>query len=160
MRKIYLFIVWAKGRHFEEKIREDLASKFTILKEYEVSWPWYYSIHNFSFFYRHIAFFSWLRKCWICGTGAFRVIMIEDMDSTPLAPDEEDVKMVETKHKYRRWAGKRWRVHSTTTIPETRYQLWLLTGLKLEQFLAQPLDGSCETIRLRKPLKFDLGLLV
>ena len=54
MRKVYLFIVWAKGRKFEEKIRADLASKFTILKEYEISWPWYHSIRNFTFFYRHM----------------------------------------------------------------------------------------------------------
>lgn len=159
MRKVYLFIVWAKGRKFEEKIRADLASKFTILKEYEIRWPWYHAIHNFTFFYRHIAFFSWLRKCWICGTGPFRVIMIEDQDPTPLKPAQENKKMVETKHMYRRWAGKRWRVHSSTTLPETRYQLWLLAGKTLEQFLAEKLDGSCETIVLKKPLKFDLGLL-
>ena len=158
-RNVYLFIVWQRGRKSEDRIRSDLMTKFRILKEYEISWPWYHAIHNFTFFYRHIAFFSWLRKCWICGTGPFRVIMVEDPDPTPLAPLQENVKMVTTKHTYRKWAGKRWRVHSSTTLPETRYQLWLLTGQTLERFLAGKLDGSCERIVITKPLKFELGLL-
>ena len=155
-RNIYLFIVWQRGRKFEDRIRADLASKFRILKEYEISWPWWHSIHNFTFLYRHVAFFSWLRKCWTCGMGPFQMIMVED-ESAPARG--ENPRVVEAKHLYRKWAGKRWRVHSSTAFGETRYQYWLLTGRRLEDFAADSHDAAVERIRLVKPLTFDLGLL-
>ena len=155
-RNIYLFIVWQRGRRFEDRIRADLASRFRILKEYEISWPWWHSIHNFTFLYRHVAFFSWLRKCWTCGMGPFRMIMVEDAS----APERgENPRIVEAKHLYRRWAGRRWRVHSSTTYGETRYQYWLLTGRRLEDFAAEAHDAAVERIRLVEPFEFNLGLL-
>ena len=157
-RNVYLFIVWQRGRKSEDRIRSDLMTKFRILKEYEISWPWWHSIHNFTFLYRHVAFFSWLRKCVTCGTGAFRMIMVEDPE--PLESRfAENPRIIAAKHLYRRWAGKRWRVHSSASRAETRYQYWLLAGKTLEQFLAEPPNGEVERIRLTKPLEFDLGLL-
>lgn len=153
---IYLFIVWQRGRKFEDRIRADLASKFCILKEFEISWPWYHSVHNFSFLYRHIAFFSWLRKCWTCGMGPFRMIMVEDVAAPARG---ENQRIVEAKKLYRKWAGKRWRVHSSATYGETRYQFWLLTGRRLEDFAAAAQSANVERIRLVKPLEFNLGLL-
>ena len=156
-RNIYLFIVWQRGRRFEERIRNDLSSKFRILREYEISWLRRHSINNFSVFYRHIAFFSWLRKCWTCGTGAFRVIMVEDPKPAPA--EGENPRIVAAKHLYRAWAGRRWRVHSSTTYAETRYQYWLLTGRRIEDFAAEKPGVQAETIRITKPLRFDLELL-
>lgn len=155
-RNIYLFIVWQRGRKFEDRIRADLASKFRILKEYEISWPWWHSIHNFSFLYRHIAFFSWLRKCWTCGVGPFRMIMVEDETASTRG---ENPRIVEAKHLYRKWAGKRWRVHSSTTFGETQYQFWLLIGRRIEDFVKEPHYAAVERIRLVEPLKFNLELL-
>jgi len=155
--QVYLFIVWQKGRKHEGRIREDLSAKFRILKEYEIAWNRWHSIRNFTFFYRHIAFFSWLRKCWICGTGPFRVIMVEDAEPAPAWG--ENPRIVAAKHLYRRWAGKRWRVHSSTTYGETRYQYWLLTGRRIEDFAAEAHDGTVEPIRIDRPLEFNLGLL-
>lgn len=154
---IYLFIVWQRGRRFEDRIRQDLSAKFRILKEYEICWPWRHSIRNFSFFYRHIAFFSWLRKCWICGTGAFRMIVVEDPNPAPA--NGENPRIAAAKHLYRAWTGRRWRVHSSTSYAETRYQYWLLTGRRIEDFAAEPHSGQIERIRIAKPLRFDLGLL-
>lgn len=156
-RNIYLFIVWQRGRKFEERIRQDLSAKFRILKEYEVSWPWYHSIHNFTFLYRHVAFFSWLRKCWTCGVGPFRMIMVEDPSRA--LEKGENPRIVAAKHLYRRWAGKRWRVHSSTTFGETRYQYWLLVGRRLEDFAAEPPTAAVERVRHVKPLEFNLGIL-
>lgn len=154
---IYLYIVWQKGRAAEDRIRTDLARHYRIIKEYEVRWPWYQSIRNFCTFYRHIAFFSWLRKCWICGTGAFRLILVEDSAS----PDAKtaDRQAVSLKGSYRTWAGRRWRVHGSASLEETRYQYWLLTGKTLEQLLAEPADKEVERLDLRAPLRFDLRLL-
>ena len=156
-RNIYLYIIWQRGRHVEARIREDLKRNYRIIKEYEVKWPWYHAVNNYAFFYRHIAFFSWVRKCWICGTGAFRMIMVEDVDS----PDQSiaDRKVHDLKHIYRAWAGKRWRVHGSATLTETRYQYWLLTGRTLEDLVAEPIASEPETISITEPLTFDLFLL-
>ena len=156
-RNVYLYIVWNRGRHAEARIREDLLRHYRILKEYEIRWPWYHAINNYAFFYRHIAFFSWLRKCWICGTGAFRMIMVEDVDSSDRKTADRQVH--DLKKLYRNWAGKRWRVHGSATLAETRYQYWLLTGRTLEELLAEPPSVEPETIRLDKPLTFDFAIL-
>lgn len=157
-RNVYLFIVWQRGRKSEDRIRSDLMTKFRILKEYEISWPWWHSIHNFTFLYRHVAFFSWLRKCVTCGTGAFRMIMVEDPE--PLESRfAENPRIIAAKRLYRQWAGRRWRVHSSVTRAETRYQYWLLTGKIIEQLPAEPANGEVERIRHEKPLEFNLGLL-
>ena len=156
-RNVYLYIIWQKGRHAEARIREDLRQHYRILKEYEVKWPWYHAIHNYAFFYRHIAFFSWLRKCWICGTGAFRMIMVEDVDSPTRRIANDQV--LALKDRYRAWAGKRWRVHGASTLAETRYQYWLLAGRTLEEFLADPPSSEPETLLLTDPLTFDLEIL-
>lgn len=156
-RNIYLYVVWQKGRTTEDRIRADLARHYRIIKEYEVCWPWYRAIRNFCVFYRHIAFFSWLRKCWVCGTGAFRLILVEDV----MSPDATtaDRQVASLKDVYRAWADKRWRVHGSASLAETRYQYWLLTGKTLEQLLSEPTDGSVERLDLRHPLRFDLRLL-
>ena len=88
--------------------------------------------------------------------GPFRMIMVEDAS----APERgENPRIVEAKHLYRKWAGRRWRVHSSTTYGETRYQYWLLTGRRLEDFAAEPHDATVERICLAKPLEFNLALL-
>ena len=156
-RNIYLYIIWQRGRHVEARIREDLKRNYRIIKEYEVKWPWYHAVNNYAFFYRHIAFFSWLRKCWICGTGAFRMIMVEDVSS----PDRETANRLVEKLKliYRAWAGKRWRVHGSANPAETRYQYWLLTGRTLEELLNEPASGEAEMIMLNKPITFNYAIL-
>ena len=152
-------LVFLQDAELHGEIRTDavLASRFRILKEYEISWPWHHSIHNFSFLYRHIAFFSWLRKCWTCGMGPFRMIMVEDPEQVPARGENPCI--VEAKHLYRKWAGKRRRVHSSTTFGETRYRYWLLTGCRLEDFAADSHEAAVERIRLSEPLEFNLGLL-
>ena len=88
--------------------------------------------------------------------GPFRMIMVED----EMAPASgENLRIVEAKHLYRKWAGKRWRVHSSSSGAETRYQYWLLTGRRLEDFATETHDAAVECIRLTKPLEFNLGLL-
>jgi len=151
--QVYLFVVWQKGRKFESRIREDLSAKFRILKEYEVSWNRWQSIRNFSAFYRHAAFFSWLRKCWVCGTGPFRVMMVEDR--VPEGFTGENARIVAAKHLYREWAGKRWRVHSSVSLEETQHQYRLLTGRSLEDFVAEAHDGTVTHIRIDRPLEYD-----
>ena len=154
---VYLYIVWNRGRHVEVRIREDLKRHYRIIKEYEIKWPWYHAINNYAFFYRHIAFFSWLRKCWVCGLGAFRMIMVEDIES----PDRKtaDAQVSELKKLYRAWAGKRWRVHGSASLAETRYQYWLLTGRTLEELLADSQSDESEAITLKKPLTFNYAIL-
>ena len=156
-RNIYLYIVWNRGRHAEARIREDLKRHYRIVKEYEVKWPWYHAINNYAFFYRHIAFFSWLKKCWICGTGAFRMFVVEDI----VSPDRKaaDELADALKKVYRAWAGKRWRVHGSVNLAETRYQYWLLTRRTLEWLLAEPPASEPVRLFLRKPLTFDYSIL-
>ena len=84
------------------------------------------------------------------------MIMVED-ETVPVRG--ENPRIVEAKHLYRRWAGRRWRVHSSTSYGETRYQYWLLTDRRLEDFAAGTHDESVERIRLGEPLEFKLGLL-
>lgn len=130
-RNIYLFIIWQKGRHVESRIREDLLRRYRMLGEFEISWRRRDSVRNFSVFYRHPAFFSWLRKCWVCGTGAFRMMVVEDVVSK--TSRQADVQAVKIKDDYRAWAGGRWRVHGSSSFDETCYQFRLLTGTSVER---------------------------
>lgn len=149
-RNIYLFIIWQKGRHVESRIREDLLRRYRMLGEFEISWRRRDSVRNFSVFYRHPAFFSWLRKCWVCGTGAFRMMVVEDVVSK--TSRQADVQAVKIKDDYRAWAGGRWRVHGSSSFSETQYQYRLLTGKAIERLLEEPADGSVEYINIRHPL--------
>lgn len=155
--RVYLYVVWQRGRKAEDRIRQDLRSNYRMICEYEIRWRRRDAIRNFALFYRHPTFFMWLRKCWICGVGPFRVFLVEDVTSADTRT--ADARAVAIKTKYRAWAGQRWRVHGSCSLSETRYQYWLLTGKTVEQLLETSGDGRVEPIELDRPMEFDLRLL-
>ena len=139
MNDCYLFVLWRKARPCRDRILEDLAREFTVLEHIPVRWPWWRTPALLRAFYSDRRWIRWIRKALTCGAWSFEAVLVRDE-----RPDfahgggggyfsGENRHVHDVKQRYRRWAGGRWRVHSSATQKETRFQYRFLTGRDLPE---------------------------
>ena len=132
----YLFVLWRKARPARERILADLAREFKVLERFEVSWPWWKTPALLRTFYSDRRWVRWLRKAITCGAWRFEAILVEDERPEFATADDEGYFPGENRHvhdvkqRYRKWTGGRWRVYSSATQAETRYQYGFLKESK------------------------------
>ena len=140
MSEIHLFILWENARAFQEKILDDIASHFTILKKYEVTWTPSLVVSNYTRFCGARLGNNLQFKIDNCGTGEFLVVVVRD--ETPTYETKQtfhgladvNIKMFEAKQRYREWTGGGIKVHATDNILETRHDIILIIGKPIEYF--------------------------
>ena len=153
MSEIHLFVLWEKSRHLQESIVDDIAGSFTIRGCYDITWTPRLVTSNFSRFYGE-KLPEGCRKELDCGTGEFRLVIVEDLSpkyeerQTSRGPEVVNVNAFDAKQKYRRWCTAN-RIHGTNNKAETDHDLTLLLGVSVEDYLhnnPQPWDGHVKKI--------------
>lgn len=159
--EVHLFIIWEKARVIQEKILEDIAKHFTILKKYEITWTKKLVPLNYRRFCGTRLGNALDIKIEQCGKGEFLLCVIRDEDPIYEARDTfhgrefVNVKMFDAKFRYRNWSGLNIGVHATDNERETNHDLTLLIGKNVEDFIKS--NTTSETEKLRRDLEGASG---
>lgn len=146
-KNVFLFVVWAKARPFEDEIRETLARDFKILLETEMFWPYWHFTRKLREFYGFGSRFTWWNKARKCGRGPFKVFLVEDLH--PEFKSEIDTRgqrllvddrVYRDKKSFRLLTRHSNLVHSSVTAEETDVQMKALFGCGVEVFLSLSSD--------------------
>jgi hypothetical protein len=157
-RQIFLFLLWEASREKEKEILEDIGQHFTVLKQYEVSWPQENWVKHLEAFYGHFSQ-VWIAKARSNGTGNFRVVIVEDpnpiydyRDNLRGATENVNINIYNAKKRYRTLIKSKDKVHSSVNLPETRHNLAILLNMSLKDFLQNVRhDGAVEYLITSPP---------
>ena len=131
----FLFVVWSKARSFEERILDEVSSRFKVVRTFEVSWPCRHFTANLAAFYGWKGRFCWWNKARKCGRGPFLVIEVEDPSpkwerggdtsghNLNLNKNVQDLK-----NTLRVMTGHNNRIHASMTREETSHELVALAS--------------------------------
>ena len=159
---IYMFVIWHRGMDEAESIMRGIRARFTVLKQFDVTWRPKDYVKNFAAFYGWKSWGMWVGKKRRSGTGVFRAIIVRD--ENPVFEDKENLGRAETledsnvysfKIASRGMARHSNVLHASVNEAETRHNLKALTGETLEDFLARPdLDGGISSLKFDAPLPY------
>jgi len=159
---VYMFVIWHRGMDEAEAIMRGIRARFTVLKQFDVTWRPRDYVKNFAAFYGWKSWGMWVGKKRRSGTGPFRAIMVRD--ESPAFEDKENLGCAETlensnvysfKVECRETTRHSNVVHASVNEAETRHNLRALTGETLEEFLARgDLDGSVSALDVAKPIPY------
>lgn len=130
MTNEFLFVLWPAARSHEREIADEIAKRFRVVKDFEVEWPKRHFAANLAAFYGWKSWHVWRNKARKCGTGPFRVIVVED--PSPVWRRERDTSghellvdanVYDLKKSFRALTGRSNVVHSSVTAEETAHQL-------------------------------------
>lgn len=150
--EIHIFIIWEKARVVQDRILDDIALHFSILKTYEITWTPSLVASNFTRFCGTRLGNNLQYKIDDCGIGEFLVVIVRDNDPiyenkrTFHGPADVNIKMFEAKQRYREWTGGGIRVHATDNTIETNHDLTLLIGKNADDFVATCKDSKVEKL--------------
>lgn len=139
--EIHLFIIWQHARHCEHEIIADMASHFTILKRYAITWTPKLVPSNFTRFYG-VNLPAHSEKEKECGTGEFVLCIVRDENpiyeerKTSRGPEMVNINMFDAKSRYRSWTEGGHKIHGTNNEKETNHDLTLLLGVNIQDFLS------------------------
>ena len=159
---IYMFVIWHRGMDEAEAIMRGIRERFTVLKQFDVTWRPKDYTKNFAAFYGWKSWGMWFGKKRRSGTGVFRVVMVRD--ENPVFEDKDNAGRVETlensnvydfKVSCRGMTRHSNVVHASVNEAETRHNLKAITGETLEGFLARrDLDGSVSCLKFDAPIPY------
>lgn len=138
MKELHLFILWSKANNKKE-ILECISRDFKVRNIFNFNWDKQYWDDNLSRFYA-IDMENTKAKEKECGTGKFKVIVIEDDKSkyerilTSKGYREVNVNMFNKKTECRELAGGGFKVHSSTTVEEANHDFTLLFHKNVDDF--------------------------
>ena len=131
--ELHLFVLWEKARFAEKRILADMARELEIVCTRELRFaddP----MRSYRRFYGP-SLPDARRKLRYCGGGAFLLVVVRNPApayGTCTVDGFEyrnvDTRLVTLKGRYRTWAGRRHRVHGTTTCAEFARDVLMLTG--------------------------------
>ena len=126
----FLFVIWSAAREWLPQIEESVGKTFKVLRSFDVVWPQRYFVKNLAAFYGWKSWHVWRNKARKCGTGPFRVVVVEDPAPVwKLERDtfghvmEVDENVYRLKRSFRELTGRSNVVHSSVTVEETAHQL-------------------------------------
>ena len=126
----FLFVVWSKARPFEERILDEISSRFKVVRSFEVVWPRRHFTANLAAFYGWKGRFCWWNKARRCGRGPFLAIEVED--PSPKWERDADTSghnlmlnrhVCDLKKMLRAVTGHSNRIHASMTREETAHEL-------------------------------------
>ena len=127
---VFVFVIWSAARSFEPQIMRDIEKRFKVLRAFDVAWSKHCFARNLASFYGWKSWHIWRNKARKCGTGPFRVIVVED--PAPVWKRERDTfghemivdeNVYRLKKSFRALTGHSNVVHSSVTAVETAHQL-------------------------------------
>ena len=155
--ELHLFVLWEKARFAERRIMDDLRAQadIEIVDVRELAFRGDPAA-SYKAFYGPKKPLDAARKTRKCGGGPFLLIVVRNLNpayGSRWARDEKyyiaNELMYDLKERYREWAGRKHRVHGTTSVDESARDLFLLTGHTAEEWARGVPDG----VRLNIPAK-------
>lgn len=137
--EVHLFILWQRALGERQRILDDIAKKFTVLKVEDIKWDLDSFSQNLTRFYGE-KLPSGSHKELECGTGRFTLVIVKDVAPsyaermTSRGYELVNINMFDAKALYRSWTGGGHKIHSTNSVQETRHDIHLLTGKSYEYF--------------------------
>ena len=133
-----LFMLWNNGRQLEEQIIADIKEHYEIISLCEVSWSKEHFADNLARFYgKNLR--KGRKKIKESGIGPFLLIVVAD--HSPLYYNGKNVKLTNSKYKYRQLFGGGYMVHASDCAKEAFENFLFLTGESLADF-AENKKGS------------------
>ena len=159
---VYLFVIWHRGMPEVERILGEIRNRFTVLKQFDVTWPAKDYVRNFAAFYGWKSYGMWVGKKHRSGTGVFRAVVVRDDRPAFSDPEKrglpellQDDNVYSLKVACRGMTAHSNVVHASVNEAETRHNLKALTGESLERFLSRPdLDGSVSELKFTEPIPY------
>lgn len=159
---IYLFVIWHRGMSEAEKIIGEIRARFTVLRQFDVTWRPRDYIRNFAAFYGWKSYSMWFGKRNRAGIGPFRAVFVRD--DSPVFRDVENLgvpEMLRNENVYalkmhcRKLTRHSNVVHASVNEAETRQNLNALLGETLETFLSRhDLDGALSKLDICEPMPY------
>ncbi len=153
--ELHLFVLWEKARRAEARVLEDLSRQADI----EVIGKWEFAFPGppaeaYPAFYGGKKPLDGPLKVRKCGGGPFLLIVVRNLNpsyGSRWARDEKyyiaNELMYDLKARYREWAGRKHRIHGTTSVKEFARDIFILTGHTAEEWAC----GIPDDIRLNIP---------
>ena len=153
--ELHLFVLWEKARRVEARVLEDLSRQADI----EVIGKWELAFTGpaaeaYPAFYGRKKPLDGRLKARKCGRGAFLLVVVRNLNPTYGSRWARDDKyylanelMYDLKARYREWAGRKHRVHGTTSEKEFARDIFILTGHTADEWER----GVPDDIRLNIP---------
>ena len=136
--RLHLFIIWERSLGKKDIILEDLKNEYTIREVFEIKWKAAEFMKNLKRFYGNKLPNASL-KAKECGKGSFLLVLISDNNPKLEKTALDDINQVEinssafnSKQKYRKWVGGGFQIHASNSDEETKHDLTLLFGKKIE----------------------------
>ena len=147
MKKILqIFVIWENGRTLENKIMQDIASKYDIQQTFIINWPATEFAQNLSRLYgKKIP--AGCKKEKECGTGAFTLIVGYDnnpnmVEDSHQPEQKSNYNAIRDKNLYRQWTGGGYLVHASDNSAEAAENLLFILGMSQreieENYSARP----------------------
>lgn len=155
-RDIQTFIIWKNSRNIEDLILKKIKEKFSILKEFEITWAPELFGENLSAFYGDNFIYNMFQRK-TRGEGSFVFVIVEDLNpiyETRMTGRGEvylNIHSFELKQNIRQHTGS-FAFHSSNNTKEARHDIALLLGKNMEDFLSTTLlDGKREMLNQDTP---------
>ena len=159
---VYMFVIWHRGMDEADMLMRAIRERFTVLKQFDVTWRPKDYVKNFAAFYGWKSWGMWVGKKRRSGTGPFRAVVVRD--ESPVFEDKEKLgrdDALENSNVYSFKVSCRGMtrhsnvLHASVNEAETRHNLNALTGETLEEFLARKdLDGSVSQLNFTQPIPY------
>ncbi len=137
--EIHLFILWEKARFAEKRILADMARELDIVCTRELRFDGDPVLSYRRFYGPTLP--NARRKLKECGSGPFLLVVVRDnapeYGTCTLDGSEYrnmNLRLVRLKVRYRNWAGRRHRVHGTTSRAEFARDVLTLTGHSADEW--------------------------
>ena len=153
--ELHLFVLWQKARRVEARILEDLGQQ----KDIEILGKWELAFSGpaaeaYPAVYGRKKPLDGRLKARKCGGGPFLLIVVRNLNpsyGSRWARDEKyyiaNELMYDLKARYREWAGRKHRIHGTTSVKEFARDIFILTGHTADEWER----GVPDDIRLNIP---------
>ena len=148
--ELHLIVLWEKARTEEARILDDIARHVEIVSKVELSWPGD-PVDCFGRFYG-AKLAEAAGKVKVCGAGPFLLVVVRDRRprygwrETSRGGELVNLRLFAMKSRYRVWTGGGHRIHTTKSPDETRRDLFLLTGRRVDEWQAGTPAGPFEVL--------------
>ena len=150
---LQIFVIWEHGRTLEDKILQDIQSKYDILQVFSINWPSDEFAANISRLYGKKIPKS-CKKEKECGTGAFTLVVGYDtkphLVNDPKHPGiMSNANAMRDKYTYRQWTGGGYLVHASDNQFEAAENLLFMLGMtvkEIEEKYQLPWNGKTISI--------------
>ena len=148
--ELHLIVLWEQARTEEARILADIARHVEVVAKVELRWPDDPTDCFGRFYGAKLA--EAAGKVKVCGGGPFLLVVVRDrrprygLRETSRGCERVNLLLFAMKARYRAWTGGGHRVHTSNSPDETRRDIFLLTGRRMDEWEHGLPDGALEVL--------------